>query len=516
MAMGDWRLFFHHRDQVKKVTVQDVQRVASTYLKPSNRTLGLFIPTEKPDRVEIAAAPSVDSVLKGYRSEAVVAAGEAFDPTPANVEARVHRGTLASGLRVALLAKKNRGEAVTALVNLRMGNEQTLTNRAIASALTGSMLMRGTKNLTRQQLRDSLDKLKARVTVSSPAVGSVRVAIETMRPNLPATLRLVGDMLRQPSLDATEFEQLQRETLAPIEAQRGEPTVLGQIAFNRSITRYTKGHPRYVATIDEQIEFVKATTIADVRKFHADFYGASNGELVVVGDNFEPEITKLAAELFGAWKSPNGYKPVPVVLAATTSGRQTVETPDKANALFVAGQTFPMKDVDPDYPAMLLANYLLGEQPLDSRIPARVRVKESLSYIAQSILNVPTLDRTGQWIAVAISSPQNSAKVDAAFFDEMSKVLKDGFSAEEVEKGKSAWLQRRRLGRANDATLAGQLSGALFIGRTLAADEELEKKVAALTADQVNAAVRRTLDTSKMTVILAGDFAKVQQAGKPQ
>jgi zinc protease len=117
---------------------------------------------------------------------------------------------------------------------------------------------------------------------------------------------------------------------------------------------------------------------------------------------------------------------------------------------------------------------------------------------------------------VAISSPQNSSKVDAAFFDEMSKVLKDGFSAEEVEKGKSALLQRRRLGRTNDATLAGQLSGALFIGRTLMADEELEHKIAALTADQVNAAMRRTIDPSKMTVILAGDFAKVQQAGKPQ
>ena len=120
MAMGDWRLFFYHRDQVKKVTVQDVQRVASEYLKPSNRTVGLFIPTDKPDRTDIAAAPSIDSLLKGYRSDAVVAAGESFDPSPANIDSRVHRSALKSGFRLALLSKKNRGEGVSAVVSLRM------------------------------------------------------------------------------------------------------------------------------------------------------------------------------------------------------------------------------------------------------------------------------------------------------------------------------------------------------------------------------------------------------------
>ena len=366
-------------------------------------------------------------------------------------------------------------------------------------------------------LRQSrLDKLKARVAVNAPVVGGVRVSVETTRPNLAPTLRLVGEMLRRPALDSTEYEQLQRETLAPVEAQRGEPTVLGQIAFNRQIARYPKGHPRYVPTIDEQVEMVKATTIADVRAFHADFYGATGGELVVVGDFDDAEIGRVATDLFGGWKSPKPFKPVPVTLTATDGGRQTVETPDKPNALFVAGQTFPMKDTDADYPALLLANYILGEMPLDSRIPKRVRVAESLSYIAQSMLNVPSLDRTAQWIAVAISSPQNTAKVDAAFFDEIGKVLKEGLTADEVEKSKAAFLQRRKLSRSNDATLAGQLSGALFLGRTLKFDEEVERRVGALTADQVNAVLRRTLDPAKMSVVLAGDFAKVQQAGKPQ
>ena len=182
MAMGDWRLFFYRRDQVKKVTVQDVQRVASEYLKPSNRTVGLFIPTDKPDRTDIAAAPSIDSLLKGYRSDAVVAAGESFDPSPANIDSRVHRSALKSGFRLALLSKKNRGEGVSAVVSLRLGNEQTLTNRGMAPTLTAQLLMRGTKTLNRQQVTDSLNKLKAKVAVASETdtVGSGATASQRL------------------------------------------------------------------------------------------------------------------------------------------------------------------------------------------------------------------------------------------------------------------------------------------------------------------------------------------------
>ena len=516
MAMGDWRLFFYHRDQVKKVTVQDVQRVASEYLKPSNRTVGLFIPTDKPDRTEIAAAPSVDSLLKNYKSSVVVATGEAFDPSPANIDSRVHRSALKSGMRLALLSKKNRGEGVSAVVSLRLGNEKTLANRGMAPSLTTQLLMRGTKALNRQQLTDSLNKLTAKVMITPAAVGNVRVTIETTRPNFPATLKLVGDMLRQPALDATEFEQVQREAIANIESQRNEPMMLAQLAFARQISRYPKGHPRYLGLPDEQVAMLKSATVADIRKFYTELYGASAGELTVVGDFDEPEVARIAADAFGNWKSATPFKPVPVMLAVAASGKQTIETPDKANALFVAGLPFAMKDNDADYPALLLVNYILGENPLDSRLSNRIRVKEGLSYAVQSGLNVSALEKAGQWLTLAIANPTNIDKVNAAFFDEMGKIVKDGLSTEEVEKSRGAFLQRRSMARANDLMLATQLATGLFLGRTMAFDGEIEKKIGTLTAEQVNAVLRRTLDPSKMTVVMAGDFAKVTQAGKPQ
>jgi len=323
-------------------------------------------------------------------------------------------------------------------------------------------------------------------------------------------------MLRQPALDATEFEQLQRETIGGVESQRSEPIMLGQLTFARQVGHYPKGHPRYLPLPDEQIQLVKAASVADVRKFYSAFYGASAGELAVVGDFDEAEVARVAADAFGSWKSRTTFKPVAVSLSPTTAEKHIVETPDKPNALFVAGETFAMKDSDPDYPALLLINYILGENPLDSRLPNRIRVRESLSYAVQTVLNVASMDRAGQWIALAISSPANGEKVYAAFFDELGKVVKEGLSEEEIAKSKAAFLQRRTMVRANDAQLANQLANGLYLGRTMTFDADVDHEIAALTADQVNAVLRRRIDPTKMTVVMAGDFAKVTQAGKPQ
>ncbi|HEY6820481.1 MAG TPA: pitrilysin family protein, partial [Burkholderiales bacterium] len=81
-AIGDWRLFYLYRDQLRKVTVADVQRVADHYLKRANRVLGEFHPTEHPDRAEIPPVPDVEKELANYTGGERVRVGEAFDPSP--------------------------------------------------------------------------------------------------------------------------------------------------------------------------------------------------------------------------------------------------------------------------------------------------------------------------------------------------------------------------------------------------------------------------------------------------
>src|SRR5262249_13910623 len=113
-AKGDWRLFFLHRDRIAAVKPADVARVARQYLVKSNRTVGMFVPTDDPLRAEIAATPPIADMVKDYKGKAVVASGEAFDPSPANIDQRTRRGQLPCGIKTALLPKKTRGEAVNA------------------------------------------------------------------------------------------------------------------------------------------------------------------------------------------------------------------------------------------------------------------------------------------------------------------------------------------------------------------------------------------------------------------
>src|SRR5205085_2181913 len=111
-ALGDWRLLFLQRDRLQAVTAEDVNRVAWTYFHKHNRTVGLYVPATEPQRLAIAPAPALDTLVKDYQGGSVTAAGEAFDPSPANLDART-RVVDVGNLKAALLPKKNRGETVS-------------------------------------------------------------------------------------------------------------------------------------------------------------------------------------------------------------------------------------------------------------------------------------------------------------------------------------------------------------------------------------------------------------------
>ncbi len=367
IGAGDWRLFFLDRDRIKKATVEDVRRVAAAYLRPSNRTVGLFLPTAKPDRAEIPSTPDVAALLKDYKGEAPAAAGEAFDPSPANIESRTTRSELAGGTRVALLPKKTRGGTVVAAMTLRFGDEKSLMGKSAVADMAADMLLRGTQKHTRQQIKDEFDRLKARVRVSGGPTQAT-VSVETVRENLPETLRLVAEVLREPSFPASELEQLRQENLAQIEQQKTDPDSIGQTAFNRHMNPYPKGDVRYTATPEESVADYKAVTLEDVKKFYAEYYGASVGELAVVGDFDAKEIGALAGSLFGDWKSPHAFERVPRLYKAAEPVNRSFETPDKPNAFFIAGLNLNIRDDDPDYPALVLGNYMLGGGFLNSRL----------------------------------------------------------------------------------------------------------------------------------------------------
>ena len=505
IAQGDWRLIFLYRDYLTKVTPDDVNRIIKKYLITSNRTTGEFIPTADPVRTTVPPAPDVEALVKSYKGKEALAKAEAFDPSPANIEKRTQRGTIPGGAKYAILQKTTRGNTVDATITLRLGDEKSLENKATIASLTAGMLKRGTKDKTMAQINEALDKLSSSVYVYGYQQ-MVNIVIKSTRPNLAATLDIVYEILRQPSFPEDEFTTLKNENTSSLDQERSEPQSIAFREFSHIMYPRPKGHIAYQMTVDEEAENIKNATHKDVKSFYNDFYNGTNATATFVGDFDDAVVKEKLDKILGNWTAPTPYVRVPQQYMDIASQNKEIKTPDKKNAMMVCGMNIRMKDDNPDFPMMKMANFIFGGGFLNSRLASRIRQKEGISYGVGSWLSVDAEDESGGFGSYAIYNPDNKAKLESAWKEEMDKLLKDGIKDDELKQAKSGYVQYRENGRTDDAQLASTLNSYLYINRTMYWDKDIDDKLEKLTPAQINAAVKKYLATDKVTFVKAGDF----------
>ncbi len=306
-AAGDWRLLFIHRDRIAKVTPKDVNAVAAKYLRQSNRTVGMFIPTTQVARTPVPPNPDVAALVKDYKGGKSLSQGEVFDPTPENIEKRVERLALSSGVKVALLNKKTRGDAVIGSLVLHFGNEKSLVGQTTAASFIGSLMMRGTKKHDQQEIQDILDKLKSTLSASSSA-GTLSFSWQSKRAQLPAVLDLMREVMREPAFPAKEFDVLKRSSKQELEKSLTDPQSLASRALNRKLNPYPKDHILYTPTVEESLARLEKVTISDVSRVYEEQIGGTHGELVLVGDFDKDSTLKQLEGLFTEWKPRVPYQ----------------------------------------------------------------------------------------------------------------------------------------------------------------------------------------------------------------
>ena len=530
IAKGDWRLYFLERNRVRQATLADVQRVARQFLLPDNRTVAIYRPVAQIARAPTPARVDVAAQLQGFKGDSTAALAEAFEATPANLEARTQRtrlpglqasGPQPAGLQVALLPKGTRGAAVQARLTLRFGDETSLQGQGAAIDMVGALLDKGAEGLTRQQISDSFDRLRAEVGFNAEGQ-TLTVTISTTRNNLPGVIELLGGVLRRPTFDADALEEMRRQGLAGIEQQRKEPEAVAANALARHGNPYPKGDPRYAETFDEMEADLKALQVADVKRAHARFFSARVGQFAAVGDLDAAAVTAALQQAFGDWQpaavavaiaaaqaadAPAApiYRRLPQPLVQAPPVRLVLLTPDKQNATLLAQLPLPLNDQHPDYAAFTLANYIFGGGG-DSRLWNRIREQQGLSYDVRSSVDWSTVDLNSGWSSSAIFAPQNQPKVEAAWREELLRSVTDGFTAAELESARQGVLNFRRLSRAQDANVAAQLVRQLNLNRNFTASQQVDDAIASLTLQQVNAAWRAHLKPDQLAVAWAGDF----------
>jgi len=500
ISLGDWRLFFVGRDRVSTIKADQVAAAAARYFKRDNRTVGMFLPDADPQRATVPPAPAVESLLKDFKPQASSLSAEDFDPTQANIMKRTTL-TTAGGVKLALLPKKNRGQTVTVDLRQHFGDEQNLFGKGAVPGLTAAMLMRGTTEYNRVQLADAFDKLK---------ISGNLTHFQTTRENLPEALKLVAHVLKAPSFPANEFEQLRQQSLVALDASRNEPTTVASRALNEHFDQYPKGDIRHETTLEEDVADLKGATLEQVKAFHRDFYGTVPAEMAIVGDFDAGNIVPLVDGLFGQWKAPMHVAPVTRKYADVKPIHEILNTNDKENGFYTARMNLDLNVEDPDYPALMLADYIFGGGGLKSRLMDRIRQKDGLSYGGGSNLAPGDIDRAGMFAISAIAAPQNLARVDADVREELARVLKDGFTTAELTGAKSGLMQQRIQNRADDGALAAGWTSYLYRGRTFDWSADFERRLMAVTLPQLNAAFRKAIDPNKMSVVMAGDKSKMK------
>ena len=504
VAVGDWRFYFYQRDRLAAVTLADVSRVAKRYFKAQNRTLGRFIPTDKPDRADIPARPELATLLADFKGEANMAEGEVFEPTPTNLEQRVERFKLANGMKVALLSKKTRGNTVQMAIRIGYGDETTLAGKSAVDELTSAILMRGAKGLNREQIRDRMDALRA-----SGGMGLGGGSFQTKRQYVDDLLQFVGQVYTGANFPADELEMVRKEVITGLEESAKDPDSMAQLAMSRHFSHYPPGDWRYVPTLAEHIANIKAVTRDQVVRFAALMRGLNNAEIAIVGD-FDVPSTKVAlAKAFASSKRPSPYVRVNREHKPVAVKHERLATPDKENATFMTRIGFPLSDKTSDYPALMLADFIVGGSG-GARLFLRVREKEGLSYDVFSYLTVPVFSNNATWTFGFIANPQNTAKAEASLKDEINLLLGGALTEEEFALQRQSLLDQRAVARSQDATLAAQLVTLADADRTFATVDEWEAKIRTLKKSDFDAVIKKYIKPQDLSSFTAGDFSKIK------
>lgn len=505
IALGDWRIFFADRDDIQKVTSEQIDSAAARYFVRDNRVVGSYIPTEDIRRADITPAPSVEDYLKGRTFSEEGRAAEAFDSSQDNINARTVR-TEVNGVKLALLPKKTLGETVVVQMKFLNGNNRTASNAAV-NMLTTAMMPRGTSTMTRDDIDDAFTALKIE---GSP------FNFTTDREHLADAVKLAGSILTDAAFPEKEFETLKRQTIVGLRAKSDDPTVKGRDAMTRHFNTYPLGDARRTETSDELIAEIEALTLDELKTYWRDVFGTTEGYIAVVGD-FDPEaLTKeLEGAVIGHKTRQVAFERVVSEYRPVEAARFVVDTPAKENAALFARVDFPGNIADKDAPALIVADWILGgSSGLSNRIVNRLRQKEGLSYGAGSSITLPQFGNRAHWGVGAIVAPQNLKQAEASLRDELAQAYRDGITEKELIEAKRGIIESRAVNRAQDAILCSNWLTLMDTNRDWTFSKDMEAAIEKLTIEEVNAALRRFADPDKLTVVLAGDLAKAKAAGK--
>ncbi len=506
VARGDWRLFFIERLRVRALTLDGVRAQLGAWLLPSNRTSGLYLPTPDPKDAPAPAPADLEPWIRQIETGTGRPAVAAFDTRPPAIDAATRRSVLAlpnGPVELALLPKETAGGRVHAVLRMGFADADALRGQGLVPFVTGAMLLRGTADMSRQQIEDRLNELDSDLSFGTDG-NVLSVSMRSSREHLPDVLDLVFHLLRAPAFPEDELERLKRSLRTQVEDDASSPAFLARNTLQRHDQPWDPEDVRYTPTTGEILAQLGELSRERLQRFHARFYGAGHLALAVVGD-FDPAAVerRLRAGLDG-WRAAPAYERLAEPWYAMKPETFRIPAPGKANAEYRAAVPLKLRDTDPRWPALMLANYLLGGSE-DSRLWQGIRVRGGLSYGVGSAVNASSFEDSGAWTLYASTAARNAGALQDAIRTVLDETLKTGFTQAEVDQGVQSLLNYMELGRSDDGYLVSHWIGYLETDRSFAWQQHIIDRLRGLKAAEVNAAMRELLQPDALSIAVAAD-----------
>lgn len=510
VGAGNYKLGMLYRDTVEKLTVADIQRVATKYFKTNNRTVGVFIPSKDEVRVKNIeyTDDQIATLTKDYKGKALEKEAAPFEASIKNLKANLTEGKLSNGMKYGLIKKDIKGGKVLGSFRFPVSNAKDLNGKADVGSLMAQVLKTGTKSHTKEQIQDMLDEWKSNINFGFSGQ-TLFVNFSTYKESLPKVTSLIKEILTESTFPEAELVKTVNEYNTYLESSLNDPQSIAFTEIEKITENYPKESIYYTASTQEQIDNNKKVKREQLVDFYNKILGGNNGVGSVIGDVDTKTTAALLESTFGKWNSKSTYEFIKPELFVTKKQDKDYLTPDKENGAAVGKISFSMDRKSPDYPAFVIANEMLGSGGfLTARIPTRLREKEGISYGAGSYINIPIDNNVASWAWYAFFNPTKKEAVNKALKEEVNKAVKDGFTEEEFKSNLTSWLNSRKTGLGNDNTLMGLVNSQLQYGQSLDEYDALETKVSALKVSQVNDVLRKYISEDKMTSVFAGDFNK--------
>jgi zinc protease len=421
------------------------------------------------------------------------------------------RVVLPNGITV--LAKANHtSPTISLVVGVRTGAYSDPPDRDGTAALCARVLDRGTAKRSAEMIADELDGRGASLSVVAGR-HQMALAATCLAEDFDPVLLLAADVLRHPAFKDHEIATRKEQLITAIRQEEDNPATVAGDIFARTLYG---AHP-YARKVRGTIEAIEHIRRQDLVRFHQKGFDPPIMTVVVVGDIIEEFAITSISKLFGDWPASTKATDTPLVTVpdpVPPAARQLVSVPmmNKSQADVVYGFV-GVRRADPDFTAISVMNNALGQYAIGGKLGDSIRERQGMAYYVYS-----SLDATfgaGPFSIRAGVAAANVEKTIASIDNELKTVIRDGFTAQEIEESKSYMIGSLPRQLETNAAIASFLLNVETFGLGLDYDERLPGMIKAVTREAADAAARRLLNPDRAVIAVAGPWQPASPAIVP-